>query len=106
MAQADTTPRTTLSELSAFQRDLLFVIASVEPAKGLKIRDEVSEYYTDKVNNGRLYPNLDTLVEKGFVEKGQFDKRTNAYELTERGRKQLETRRQWEAECVDSEVSA
>lgn len=39
---------------------------------------------------------LDTLVDKGLVKKGQHDKRTNAYELTERGRREIQARREWE----------
>jgi DNA-binding PadR family transcriptional regulator len=33
-----------------------------------------------------LYPNLDALVEAGFLEKGKLDDRTNEYRLTEAGR--------------------
>jgi DNA-binding PadR family transcriptional regulator len=37
------------------------------------------------VNHGRLYPNLDDLVEMGLVEKSELDKRTNQYALTDEG---------------------
>jgi DNA-binding PadR family transcriptional regulator len=50
-----------------------------------------------------LYPNLDTLVEKGLVNKGELDRRTKFYELTKRGRRELEARREWENEYVDLE---
>ncbi|ADB63966.1 transcriptional regulator, PadR-like family (plasmid) [Haloterrigena turkmenica DSM 5511] len=101
MAQADTTTDDPTSELSGFKRDLLFVIADVGPAKGLKIKDEMEAYYASEVNHGRLYPNLDALVESGLVSKGQRDRRTNEYELTVRARQVLETRREWEAERFD-----
>ena len=42
-------------------------------------------YYDDEVNHGRLYPNLDDLVEMGLVEKSELDKRTNQYALTDEG---------------------
>ncbi|QLG29407.1 helix-turn-helix transcriptional regulator [Halorarum halophilum] len=40
---------------------------------------------------------LDTLVEKGLIEKSELDKRTNYYTVTQRGQRELETRRIWEA---------
>lgn len=98
MAQADTTADDPSPELSGFKRDLLYVIADVGPAKGLKIKDEMETYYACEVNHGRLYPNLDALVDRGLVSKSQRDRRTNEYELTERGQQVLETRRQWETE--------
>ncbi len=102
MAETDRNAMPAAQDLSGFQRDLLYVIASVEPAKGLKIRDDISAYYDDEVNNGRLYPNLDTLVEKGLVEKGKFDDRTNAYELTDTGKRAIDRRRSWEAKCTSA----
>jgi len=72
------------SELTAFQRNVLTVLAE-EPRYGLAIKRELEEYYGGEVNHGRLYPNLDDLVEFGLVEKSELDKRTNQYELTDDG---------------------
>ena len=47
-------------------------------------------------DHGRLYPNLDTLVEEGYVEKGSIDDRTNSYELTPEGQALLADRHEWE----------
>jgi DNA-binding PadR family transcriptional regulator len=71
-------------ELTAFQRNIL-VILSEEPRYGLAIKRELEAYYDSEVNHGRLYPNLDDLVEMGLVEKSELDKRTNQYALTEAG---------------------
>jgi DNA-binding PadR family transcriptional regulator len=71
-------------DLTAFQRNILIILAE-EPMYGLAIKGELEEYYGDEVNHGRLYPNLDELVEMGFVEKSELDKRTNQYSLTEDG---------------------
>jgi len=38
---------------------------------GLAIKDELENYYEKEIHHGRLYPNLDTLVEKGLIEKGK-----------------------------------
>lgn len=80
-----------------FQLELLFAIAHVEAEGdespyGLAIKRELERpyRYQDPVNHGRLYPNLDALVEAGFLEKGQLDDRTNEYRLTDAGRTFLE----------------
>jgi len=86
MSEAQTTTEESgiARELTAFQRNIL-VILSEEPMYGLAIKRELEEYYGTEVNHGRLYPNLDELVEIGFIEKSQLDKRTNQYELTDNG---------------------
>jgi DNA-binding PadR family transcriptional regulator len=88
-------------DLTGFQRDLLYVIAGQEDPHGLAIKDELEEYYEKEIHHGRLYPNLDTLVEKGLVEKGELDRRTNYYMLTRRGEREIEARREWEQQYVD-----
>jgi len=88
-------------DLTGFQRDLLYAIAGKEEPHGLAIKEELEDYYEKEIHHGRLYPNLDTLVDKGLVEKGQHDRRTNFYNLTRRGQREIEARRQWEAQYVD-----
>lgn len=83
-------------DLTGFQRDCLYVIAGENEPKGVAIKEELDSYYETAVNHGRLYPNLDSLVEMGLVDKGKLDDRTNTYSLTDRGRRELEARREWE----------
>ena len=83
-------------DLTGFQRDLLVAISGLENPHGLALKDELEEYYEKEVHHGRLYPNLDTLVNKGLVEKSQMDRRTNVYALTDRGKRELKARREWE----------
>lgn len=66
----------------------------------MRVGLKLDEYYSKEVHHGRLYPNLDTLVDKRLVRKGAHDRRTNAYELTERGEREIDARREWEAEYV------
>lgn len=75
-----------MRDLTGFQRDLLVVIAGLDSVKGLEIKDELDEYYGKEINHGRLYPNLDDLVDNGLVEKDQIDERMNSYSLTDEGR--------------------
>jgi DNA-binding PadR family transcriptional regulator len=81
-------------ELTAFQQNIL-VILSEEPMYGLAIKRELEEYYGTDVNHGRLYPNLDDLVEMGLVEKSELDKRTNQYTLTDDGEEVVVDRVGW-----------
>jgi PadR family transcriptional regulator PadR len=91
-------------DLTGFQRDLLYVAAGQDEPHGLAIKDELEDYYETQIHHGRLYPNLDTLVEKGLVEKGQIDRRTNSYEVTQRGRREIDARREWEEQYVAAEA--
>jgi len=88
-------------DLTGFQRDLLYVIAGLEEPHGLAIKEELETYYEKEIHHGRLYPNLDTLVDKGLVEKGAKDRRTNVDRTTCRGRRELEDRREWENEYIE-----
>lgn len=90
---------TRMFELTGFQRDLLYVIAGLGRPSGQMVRREI-EKHVDNVNHGRLYPNLDTLVEHGLVEKGRHDQRTNYYELNPVGRELIQQRRSWEDEYI------
>ena len=90
-----------MHDLNGFQRDLLYVIAGLDEPHGLALKDELEDYYETEIHHGRLYPNLDTLVTKGLVEKSQKDNRTNQYTVTSRGTRELEARSDWEAQYID-----
>ncbi|ELY72618.1 helix-turn-helix transcriptional regulator [Natrinema pallidum] len=90
-----------MDDLTGFQRDLLYVIAGADQPSGQDVKDEVETYYNSEINHGRLYPNLDTLVNKDLVEKGQLDRRTNYYEISDRGHQTIEQRREWEQQYID-----
>ena len=91
-----------MNDLTAFQRDILYIIGGKENPHGLAIKSALEEYYQSEVNHGRLYPNLDQLVERGFVSKGEYDKRTNVYGLTDKGHDLLVARRDWEDQHINT----
>jgi len=91
-------------DLTAFQRDILYVVAGLDEPHGLAIKDRLEADYKNEINHGRLYPNLDSLVDKGLLEKGTIDKRTNSYHITKRGKREIAARREWEAEVLTAEV--
>ncbi|MFC4987866.1 PadR family transcriptional regulator [Saliphagus infecundisoli] len=90
-----------MHDLTGFQRDLLYVINGFDQPSGQSIGEELQEYYETEINHGRLYPNLDTVVNKDLVEKGQLDRRTNYYTITEAGEEAIQERRQWEEQYVE-----
>lgn len=91
-------------DLSAFQRDLLVILAGLDEPNGRAVKDELEAYYDKEIGPGWLYPNLDTLDDKGLVEKGQHDGRANIYRLTPRGRQEIEARLEWEREHIDHDL--
>jgi DNA-binding PadR family transcriptional regulator len=91
-----------LFELTGFQRDLLYVIAGLDKPSGQMVKERI-ERDIGEVKHGRLYPNLDTLVDRGFVTKGQHDRRTNYYEISEAGIQALQQRQAWERQFLDAE---
>ena len=72
------------TDLTQFQQDILLTLCRQGPSKGLAVMDGLEERY-EEVNNGRLYGNLNELVDQGLVAKSQRDKRTNEYALTDAG---------------------
>ncbi|MDG5757933.1 PadR family transcriptional regulator [Natronococcus sp. A-GB1] len=91
-----------MDDLTGFQRDLLYVIAGADQPSGQDIKEEIETYYSSDINHGRLYPNLDTLVNKELVEKGELDRRTNYYAISDEGYEAIENRRDWESQYVDT----
>ena len=92
--------------LTSFQRDLLVVASGLSRPSGQTIKDEIEEIYDGNVTHGRLYPNLDTLANKGFVEKGSINRRTNYYEVSEQGKEALQAYREWEAARLTPELAS
>jgi DNA-binding PadR family transcriptional regulator len=85
-----------LAGLTAFQRDVCWILHHEGPSYGLAIKRSLQHYYGEPVNHGRLYPNLDALVDDGLVDKSARDKRTNEYALSERGQRAIQARAEWE----------
>ena len=89
----------TVKHLSAFQRDILYVVSDLETSYGLGIKDGL------EVNTGRVYQNLSTLVEEGYLEKSAIDKRTNSYTLTETALQAIEHRHNWQQTRADGQLA-
>jgi len=90
-------------DLTGFQRDIMYLVAGIDSPHGLAIKDELEKYYESEIHHGRLYPNLDELVDKGLIQKGKKDRRTNVYSMTDRGFRELESRREWENTYIEDQ---
>jgi DNA-binding PadR family transcriptional regulator len=89
-------------DLTAFQRDLLFVINSLDGSNGQEIKAELEESQNRDISRTRLYSNLNTLVSKGLVEKAYDHGRTNQYTPTEEGRRAVQSRFEWEKQYLSA----
>jgi len=84
------------ASLTKFQLRILAILGAADGApKGLAVKERLEAYYGQDVNHGRLYPNLDELVDAGYVAKGTKDLRTNSYQLTDQGRDVLRAEVRW-----------
>lgn len=91
-----------MHDLTAFQRDVLYVVAGEENLQELAIKEELDEYYGDDINDSRLYPNLSTLVDKGLLREQETNRETSEYSLTDRGSREISARRRF----VDSQIGS
>ncbi|RXK47824.1 helix-turn-helix transcriptional regulator [Halorientalis pallida] len=94
------------TDLTAFQKEALLAITRLEDSDeepyGLGIKRQLQERLGEEVNHGRLYPNLDDLVDLGLLEKEALDKRTNTYTLSEEGKGLLRAYRDYVDETVST----
>ena len=94
------------TDLTGFRRDLLLQMYQMNAPHGLGIKDELEPHYSGSIHHGRLYPNLDALIDLGLVEKGEIDRRTNSYELTPAGRALVEEAAQTFATATEQPLVA
>lgn len=87
-------------ELTAIQRDLLFVVRGMSESSGQSIKTELEDTQGRSLLAGRVYTNLNDLVDEGLIEKGSKNGRTNEYSLTDEGRDAVRARRRWERRYV------
>ena len=82
-------------ELTAIQRDLLFVVAGLENASGKGIKRELERTQDRGLLPGRVYSNLDELVEADYVVKVPTGGRENEYCVTDDGHDAIKHRLRW-----------
>ena len=83
----------------------MFVIAGMDSPNGQEIKEELENSQEREILHGRLYANLDTLVEADFVVKGERDGRTNRYSITDDGIEAISTLYEWQTDYVRPDVT-
>lgn len=91
-------------ELVDFRRDILLTLARSGPTHGQGLKDDLACLRDEDVNDGRLYPNLNALVDDGLVEKheNRHDERSHEFELSKRGRASVREHAQRVTGAVDA----
>lgn len=95
------TEAATYADLTAFQRDILCVLARDGPMIGLAVKDGIETDRGRPANAGQLYPALDDLVEKRLVTKEAIDRRSNHYDLTSQGVGEVVNYHHWVSQCLE-----
>ena len=78
------------SDLNGSKRDLLVEIYQLDQPSGQDIRRRMEAEHDEEVTHGRLYSNLNDLVDVGLLDKGELDLRTNYYKITNDGQRLVE----------------
>ena len=78
------------SDLNGSSRDLLVEIYQLDQPSGQDIRGRMEAEHGEEVTHGRLYSNLNDLVDVGLLDKGELDLRTNYYQITNDGQRLVE----------------
>lgn len=98
------------SDLTAFQRDVLFAIADLGDGHpyGRQIKSRLDREYGEDVVQSRLYQALDSLVDAGLVTKrqGTIDARTKYYALTDAATRLIRAHAHWCASAAGFDVVA
>lgn len=87
-------------ELSAFQRDCMVVIAGSSHPDEQKVKAALEDYYHSEILDARLSPNLDELVDAGYVDRTNGTKQIT-YALTDEGFIELARHRAWKNSYID-----
>lgn len=90
-------PNEVFHGLTAFERDILTVLAGLRSPAGVDIRAELTAYYETRVEESRLYQALTNFGDQHLVEISAQDGRTNAYQLTTHGERVLVAGRAFKA---------
>lgn len=93
-----------MQELTGFQRDILFVLGGLGASQGAQLKRELERSRYSSILPGRLYHNLDVLVDRSLVLKRDGAGRANEYQLTPEGRSSIREHSEWQRRYVDEAV--
>jgi PadR family transcriptional regulator PadR len=92
-----------MHDLNGFQRDILYAVPGLEEPSGLEVIEAIEESYETEITSSRFYVNVQPLEDMGLVgDSSREGSRDNSYFLTDRGRRELQARREWEDEFLEN----
>lgn len=79
-------PSTQFHESGKFKVDILTLLVE-KPRSGADVKRQLEDDYNKEFPHGRIYQNLDWLVDHGYAQKDEngIDGKTHRYEATEEG---------------------
>lgn len=83
-----------MEELSRMQRDLLVITSGFKSTSTDALKEELEDYYYSSLTRQHLLNNLNSLVEDGYLIKGNSS-RANTYQITDSGRQTISEHRDW-----------
>ena len=89
-------------DLSSRQRDILYQVAALNKPSGKDVHSMLVETTSWMMDKSKLYENLSTLEDEGYVVSAAIDGRDKEYWLSDEGRVALEEYHEWTADCVAS----
>lgn len=90
-----------MQDLTGFQRDILIVLNGLGASHGAQLKRELERARYSSLLSGRLYHNLDVLVEQSLVQKRDGAGRENEYRLTAEGSTSVREHSEWQQRYVD-----
>lgn len=84
-----------LAAMTAFRRDVLWVLSHAGPLKQSSVERSLESYYGEPVESDRVAASLADLAELGLVDVDAREERAGEYRLTTPGRRALSGRRVW-----------
>lgn len=88
-----------MNDLSAFQRDILFLVAGLESPSIYDLNQQMEEYRDSGVTIERVEPNVRSLKDKGLITENPDSGR---YRITRTGLTKILARRKFEDELLQN----
>jgi DNA-binding PadR family transcriptional regulator len=85
---------------SGRRRDVCALLYEADALRGQALKTRLEDHYDARIDSKSFYGAMDSLVEKGFVEK-RTEGIHDAYALTDAGERRVEAHFEWMRERVD-----
>lgn len=91
----------TATDIVSMRLAILYTLADLERANGMKITSAVEDYADSDLGKDRVYPVLYDLRDDGLISQGKRNPTRGQFWLTDEGRERVEAHHEWASECLD-----